>query len=49
MKTQPITMLLMMLAGWINREQQQMMDYLKEENNILRDELAGQRAEPASS
>ncbi len=32
-------MLLMMLAGWINREQQHMIDYLREENSILRDEL----------
>ncbi len=39
MKTKPMTMLLMMLAGWINREQQHMIDYLREENSILRDEL----------
>ena len=32
-------MLLMMLAGWINKEQQHMIDYLREENSILRDEL----------
>ena len=39
MKTKPITMLLMMLAGWINKEQQHMIEYLKEENNILKSEL----------
>ena len=39
MKTKPITMLLAMLAGWINREQQQIIEYLKAENSILRDEL----------
>ena len=39
MKTKPITMLLMMLAGWINRQQQEAIKYLKEENIILRDEL----------
>ena len=39
MKTKPMTMLLMMLAGWINRQQQEVITYLKEENNILRDEL----------
>ncbi|MHC4757268.1 MAG: integrase core domain-containing protein [Planctomycetota bacterium] len=39
MMTKPMTMLLMMLAGWINRQQQEVIAYLKEENNILRDEL----------
>jgi hypothetical protein len=34
-----MTMLLMMMAGWINRQQQEALEYLKEENNILRDEL----------
>ncbi len=32
-------MLLMILASWINREQQHMIDYLREENSILRDGL----------
>jgi hypothetical protein len=35
-----MSMLLMMLAGWINREQQHMIEYLREENSILRDELS---------
>ena len=39
MKTKPMTMLLAMLAGWINREQQQVIDYLKAENGILKEEL----------
>ena len=39
MINKPITMILMMLAGWINREQQHMIDYLKEENSILKSEL----------
>ena len=39
MKTKPMTMLLAMLAGWINREQQQVIEYLKAENGILKDEL----------
>ena len=30
-------MLLMMLAGWINRHQQDVIEYLKEENKILRE------------
>ena len=39
MKTKPITMLLIMLAGWVNRQQQEAIEYLKAENGILRDEL----------
>ena len=39
MKTKPMTMLLMMLAGWINRQQQEVIEYLKAENTILNDEL----------
>jgi len=36
-------MLLMTLAGWINRQQQEMIDYLKEENKILREKLGNKR------
>ncbi len=32
-------LLLTMLAGWINRHQQDMIVYLKEENKILREIL----------
>jgi hypothetical protein len=39
MKTKPMTMLLAMLAGWINQQQQEIIEYLMEENRILRDEL----------
>ena len=39
MKTKPMAMLLMMLAGWINRQQQEVINYLKEENKILKHEL----------
>jgi hypothetical protein len=39
MKTKPMTMLLAMLAGWMNQQQQQIIDYLKEENEILKTEL----------
>jgi hypothetical protein len=39
MKTKPMTMLLAMLAGWLNQQQQEIIEYLKEENSILRDEL----------
>ena len=39
MKTKPIAMLLAMLAGWLNREQHDIIEYLKAENSILKDEL----------
>jgi hypothetical protein len=39
MNTKPWMMLVTMLAGWINRQQQEALEYLKEENKILRDEL----------
>ena len=39
MKTKPMVMLLAMLAGWLNQQQQEVIEYLKAENGILRDEL----------
>ena len=39
----PMSMLLMMLAGWINRRQQEAIEYLKEENRILREKLGPKR------
>ena len=39
MRFKPHTMLMMMLAGWINRHQQDMIEYLKAENKILREKL----------
>ncbi len=35
--------LLFALAGWINRQQQAAIDYLREENRVLREQLGGQR------
>jgi hypothetical protein len=35
MKTKPMTMLLMMIAGWMNREQQEIIEYLQAENGIF--------------
>ena len=34
---------LLALAGWINRKQQDVIDYLKEENRVLREHLPGGR------
>ena len=39
MKVKPMGMLLMMLAGWISRHQQDVITYPKEENKILREKL----------
>ena len=39
MKKQPWVMLVAMMAGWLNRQQQEAIEYLKEENKSLRHEL----------
>ncbi len=38
----PMQMMLVAVAGWVNREQLAIIDYLKEENRVLR-ELHGKR------
>jgi len=43
MKIRPFTMLLTTLAGWINRHQQDIIEYLKTENTILRRKIAKER------
>ena len=43
MRTRPWTMLLMMLAGWLNRHHQDVIEYLKEENKILREKIGTKR------
>ena len=35
--------LLLMFSGWVNRQQQQAIDYLLEENRVLREQLGGRR------
>jgi hypothetical protein len=39
----PLQFLLLVFAGWINRKQLEVMEYLKEENRILREQLLGRR------
>src|SRR5215472_15022665 len=39
----PFRILLIAVAGWMNRRQLQMIDYLREENRVLRELLAGNR------
>jgi hypothetical protein len=38
---QPLHLLLMMFAGWINRHQLDVIDYLREENRLLKERLGG--------
>ena len=40
---QPFHLLVVALAGWLNRNQQAVIDYLIEENRVLKDQLEGQR------
>src|ERR1700724_3655083 len=40
---QPWQLLLLILAGWINRQQQQVIEYLRTENQILREKLGKRR------
>ena len=36
MMTHHVQFLLLVLAGWVNRQQQDVIDYLQEENRVLR-------------
>jgi len=35
--------LLLLFSGWINSQQQDVIDYLKAENRVLREQLGGRR------
>lgn len=39
----PFRFLLVAVAGWMNQRQLQMIDYLREENRVLREQLGGRR------
>jgi putative transposase len=39
----PFRLLLVAVAGWMNREQQQVIEYLREENRILRAHIGTRR------
>src|SRR6266536_753417 len=41
MNAEPLQLRLMTFAGWVNRRQLAMIDYLKEENLVLRQQLGG--------
>ena len=44
MSTLQLQFLVLMLAGWVNRNQQDVIAYLQEENRVLREQLGGKRA-----
>ena len=39
----PFRLLLISLTGWLNQQQQDVIEYLQEENRILREQLGGKR------
>src|SRR5580700_184972 len=39
----PFRFVLVAVAGWMNQRQLQIIDYLREENRVLREQLGGQR------
>jgi hypothetical protein len=39
----PFRFVLIALSGWMNQRQQQAIDYLREENRVLREQLSGRR------
>jgi len=39
----PFRLLLIALAGWLNQRQQDVIDYLQEENRVLREQLGSKR------
>jgi integrase-like protein len=40
---QPLQMLLLMFAGWLNRHQLDVIEYLQEENRVLKERMGGRR------
>ena len=39
----PFRLLLISVAGWLNQQQQDVIDYLQEENRVLREQFGGKR------
>src|SRR5215467_9488503 len=39
----PFRFVLISIAGWMNQQQQQAIDYLREENRVLREQIGGRR------
>ncbi len=43
MTGRPLHFLLLLFAGWVNRRQLDVINYLKMENQVLREQLSGRR------
>jgi hypothetical protein len=43
MSAAPLQFLRLLFAGWVNRRQQAVIDYLIEENRVLREQLRGRK------
>jgi putative transposase len=43
MNALPLQFLMLVFAGWVNRHQQDAIEYLQEENRALREQLGGKR------
>ena len=43
MATAQFQLLASAVAGWVNRHQQEVIEYLQEENRVLREQLGGRR------
>ena len=39
----PVQFVLVAIAGWMNQRQQQTIEYLQEENRVLREQLGNRR------
>ena len=46
MTIKPWTFFLVAVAGWMNRQQQEVITYLREENRILREKIGKKRVFP---
>ena len=44
MHTLQLQFLMLIFAGWANRSQQDVIEYLQEENRVLREQLGGKRS-----
>ena len=43
MNTVQLQLLMTIFSGWVNRSQQDVIEYLQEENRVLREQLGGKR------
>jgi hypothetical protein len=43
MSAAPLQFLLLVFAGWVNRREREILEFLQEENRVLREQLGGRR------